>query len=123
MNLSLGSLIVAQQTLDLLCCVEFLSARHDVDASRIAVFGSGISGIPCMLGAALDQRINSLLLNRTLADFESIVASKDYDLPLSAVAFGMLRKMDLPELCASLVPRPVWLVNSVGPTRNPLTLK
>jgi cephalosporin-C deacetylase-like acetyl esterase len=121
-NLSLGSPIVAQQTLDLLCGVEFLSARHDVDASRIAVFGSGISGIPCMAGAALDQRISSLLLNRTLADFESVVASKDYDLPLSAVAFGILRKMDLPELCASLVPRPVWLVNPVGPTRNPLTL-
>ncbi len=121
-NLSLGSPIVAQQTLDLLCGVDFLIARHDVDASRIAVFGSGISGIPCMAGAALDQRISSLLLNRTLADFESVVASKDYDLPLSAVAFGILRKMDLPELCASLVPRPVWLVNPVGPTRNALTL-
>ena len=113
-NLSLGSPIVAQQTLDLLCGVEFLSARHDVDASRIAVFGSGISGIPCMAGAALDQRISSLLLNRTLADFESVVASKDYDLPLSAVAFGILRKMDLPRaLCqfgtaARLAREPSW---------------
>lgn len=121
-NLSLGSPIVAQQTLDLLCGVELLSARHDVDASRIAVFGSGINGIPCMAGTALDQRISSLFLNRTLADFESVVASKDYDLPLFAVAFGILRKMDLPVLCASLVPRPVWLVNPVGPTKNPLTL-
>jgi cephalosporin-C deacetylase-like acetyl esterase len=121
-NLSLGSPIVAQQTLDLLCGIDFLIARHDVDASRIAVFGSGVSGIPCMAGAALDQRISSLLLDRTLADFESVVASKDYDLPLSAVAFGILRKMDLPDMCASLVPRPVWLVNPVGPTRNPLTL-
>jgi hypothetical protein len=75
-----------------------------------------------MAGATLDQRISSLLLDRTLADFESVVASKDYDLPLSAVAFGILRKMDLPDMCASLVPRPVWLVNPVGPTRNPLTL-
>jgi hypothetical protein len=121
-NLTLGSPIVAQQTLDLLCGVDFLIARRDVDASRIAVFGSGVSGIPCMAGAALDQRISALLLDRTLADFESVVASKDYDLPLSAVAFGILRKMDLPDICASLAPRPVWLVNSVGPTKNPLTL-
>lgn len=121
-NLSLGSPIVAQQTLDLLCGVDFLIARRDVDASRIAVFGSGVSGIPCMAGTALDPRISSLLLNRTLADFESVVASKDYDLPLSAVAFGILRKLDLPDLCASLAPRPVWLVNPVGPTRNPLAL-
>src|ERR1035438_4275083 len=120
-NLSLGLPIVAQQTLDLLCGVDFLIARNDVDAARIGVFGTGIRGIACMAGAALDQRLCSLLLNRTLADFESVVASKDYDLPLSAVAFGILRKMDLPELCASLAPRPVWLVNTVGPTRNPLT--
>lgn len=63
-----------------------------------------------------------LLLNRTLADFESVVAWKDYDLPLSAVAFGILRKVDLRVLCASLAPRPVWLMNTVGPTGNPLTL-
>jgi cephalosporin-C deacetylase-like acetyl esterase len=121
-NLSLGSPIIAQQTRDLLRGIDFLIARNDVDAARIAVSGTGTSGLACIAGAALDQRICSLLLSRTLVDFESVVASKDYSLPLSAVAFGFLRKMDLPELCASLAPRPFWLVNTVGPNGDALTL-
>jgi cephalosporin-C deacetylase-like acetyl esterase len=121
-NLSLGTPIIAQQTWDILRGVDFLIARSDVDQARIAVCGTGTSGIACTAAATLDQRICSLLLNGTLADLESVVASKDYDLPLSAVAFGMLRKLDLPELCAGLAPRPVWLLNTVGPTGNALTL-
>jgi cephalosporin-C deacetylase-like acetyl esterase len=121
-NLSLGSPIIGQQTFDLIRGVDFLSARSDVDGARIGVAGTGTSGLACIAGAALDQRICSLLLNGTLADFASVVASKDYQLPVSAIAFGFLRRFDLPELCASLAPRPVWLVNPVGPNRNALTL-
>ena len=62
------------------------------------------------------------MVNRTLVDFASVVAAKDYDLPVSAVAFGMLRKLDLPDLCASMAPRPVCLVNPVGPNGNALAL-
>jgi hypothetical protein len=83
---------------------------------------AGTSGLVCIAGAALDQRVRSLLLNRSLADLESVVASKDYDLPLSAVAFGFLRNFDLPELCASVAPRPIWLLNSVGPNGELLSL-
>jgi cephalosporin-C deacetylase-like acetyl esterase len=121
-NLSLGSPILGQQTRDLISGVDFLIARNDVDPARVAVSGTGISGLACMAGAALDQRVSSLLLSHTLSDFESVVASEDYDLPLSAVVFGILRKLDLPELCASLAPRPVWLLNTVGPSGNVLTL-
>jgi cephalosporin-C deacetylase-like acetyl esterase len=121
-NLSLGSPIIGQQTWDLLRGVDFLSARSDVDGARIAVSGTGTSGLACIAAAALDQRICGLMVNRTLVDFASVVAAKDYDLPVSAVAFGMLRKFDLPELCASMAPRPVCLVNPVGPNGNPLAL-
>ena len=121
-NLSLGTPILGQQTLDLLRGLDYLSARADVDASRIAVAGTGTSGLVCMAGTALDPRIRSLLLNRSLATLESVVAAKDYDLPLSAVAFGLVRNFDLPEICASLAPRPIWLVNSVGPNGDLLSL-
>jgi cephalosporin-C deacetylase-like acetyl esterase len=121
-NLSLGMPILGQQTWDLLRGLDYLSARADVDASRIAVSGAGTSGLVCIAGTALDQRVRSLLLNRSLADLESVVASKDYDLPLSAVAFGFLRNFDLPELCASVAPRPIWLLNSVGPNGELLSL-
>jgi cephalosporin-C deacetylase-like acetyl esterase len=121
-NLSLGVPILGQQTYDLLRCLDFLESRTDVDNTRVEVFGAGLSGTVSLLAAALDQRVHSLLLNSTLADFESIIASKEYDLPLSSVAFGFLKKFDLPEICATVAPRPVWFVNTVGPHRNQLAL-
>jgi hypothetical protein len=121
-NLSLGVPIIGQQTHDLLRCLDFLENRTDVDNTRVGVFGTGLSGTVGLLAAALDQRVHSVLLNSTLADFESIVASKEYDLPLSSVAFGFLKKFDLPEICATVAPRPVWFVNTVGPHRNQLPL-
>ncbi len=120
-NLSIGSPLLGQQTWDLLRCLDYLVSRDDADAHRIVMYGSGLSGLPCVAVAALDDRVRSLMLNRTLADFESIVGSKEYKLPLSAVAFGILKKFDLPDLCASVTPRPVWIFNSTGPTGNSLT--
>jgi cephalosporin-C deacetylase-like acetyl esterase len=114
-NLSLGLPIVGQQTLDLLRCLDFLQARNEVAGAHIGVFGTGRTGLPCLAAAALDQRVSSLLLNGTLTTFESLVASTDCDVLLSTVAFGMLPKLDLPELCAALTPRPAWLVNTIGP--------
>jgi len=113
-NLSLGSPLIGQQTWDLLRGLDYLEGRRDVDRSRIGVFGTGTSGLPCIAGAVLDPRIRSMMLNRTLLTLDSVVASKNYNLPLSSVAFGMLREFDLPELSGAVAPRALWIVNPVG---------
>jgi hypothetical protein len=120
-GLSAGSPILGQQVWDLLKCLDYLESRDDVDNKRIGIFASGIVCLPALLGTALDRRVRSALLDGMLADFESVVASKDYALSLSAVAFGFLRRFDLPEICASIAPRPMWLVNTVGPQGNTLS--
>jgi hypothetical protein len=111
-SLIAGLPIVGQQTWDLLACINYLSGRQDVDAGRIAVFGTGRSGLPTAMAAALDDRIKSVLLNRTLVSLESIVASEHYKLPLSSFAFGLLPALDLPEICSAVAPRSVWLLNA-----------
>jgi cephalosporin-C deacetylase-like acetyl esterase len=121
-GLSVGSPILGQQVWDLLKCLDYLESRDDVDNKRIGVFASGMVCLPALLGTALDRRVRSALLDGMLADFESVVASKDYVLPLSAVAFGFLRRFDLPEICASIAPRPMWLANTVGPQGKTLPL-
>jgi cephalosporin-C deacetylase-like acetyl esterase len=113
-NLSIGSPIVGQQTWDLLRCVDYLESRSDVDVKRIGLYGTGTSGTACIAAATLDDRFCALLMNRTLVDLECIAASKEYELPMSAVAFGILKKFDLPDLCANFAPRPLWLVNTLG---------
>jgi hypothetical protein len=121
-NLSLGSPVIGQQTWDLLRCLDYLEGRADVDRTRIGILGTGASGLACAAGATLDRRASTLMLNRTLISLTSVVAAKDYILPLSAVAFGMLPRFDLPELCGAIAPRPVWLVNTVGPQGNGIPL-
>jgi hypothetical protein len=64
----------------------------------------------------------SLLLEHTLVDFASIVESTDYNLPLSYFAFGFLRHFDLPQVAATLAPRPIWLLNPAGANGEALTL-
>ncbi|MFL6350361.1 MAG: acetylxylan esterase [Bryobacteraceae bacterium] len=122
-NLSLGVPNIGQETWDLLRCLDYLGNRKDVDNTRIGLLGTGWTGTVGLFAASLDQRVRSVLLNRTLIDFESIVASKEYELPLSCVAFGILKKFDLPEICATVAPRPVWFVNTVGPNREQLPLR
>ncbi len=121
-NLSAGSPLIGQQTWDLLRGLDYLESRPDVDTAHIGVLGSGLTALPALLGTALDPRVRTVLLDGMLADFESVVASKDYQLPLSAVAFGFLRKFDLPDICATITPRPAWLLNSVGPQGNTLSV-
>lgn len=121
-NLSLGSPIVGQQTWDLVRCLDYLGSRSDVDMKRVGICGTGTVGIACLAGAVLDDRFYSLLLHRTPADLKSILASKTYHLPLSAVAFGMLKNFDLPDLGAHVAPRPLWLVNPLGAQGTELAL-
>jgi cephalosporin-C deacetylase-like acetyl esterase len=121
-NLSVGYPIVGQQTWDVLRCIDYLVSRTDIDAGHIGLLATGVTGIPALAAATLDTRIRALMLRRTIADLESVVASEDYKLPLSAVAFGMLRSFDLPDLCATVAPRAVCLLNTVGPQNNPLSL-
>jgi cephalosporin-C deacetylase-like acetyl esterase len=119
-NLTAGSPLIGQQTWDLLRCLDYLNSRTDVDGGHVGLFGSGLAALPALLATALDHRVRSVLLEGMLADFESVVGSRDYKLPLSAVAFGFLQKFDLPEICAAIPPRPVWLLNAVGPEGDTL---
>ncbi|MGI8962454.1 MAG: alpha/beta fold hydrolase [Bryobacteraceae bacterium] len=121
-SLALGSPIIAQQTWDFLRCLDYLEGRQDIDHTRIAALGSGRSGLVSLLGAALDKRVHSLFLNRTLSDFQSIVGSEEYNLDLSSFVFGILQHFDLPQICSAIAPRPGWLVNSVGAQGNGIPL-
>jgi cephalosporin-C deacetylase-like acetyl esterase len=121
-SLIAGVPIIGQQTWEILGCLDYLNHRQDVDNNRIALFATGFTGLPGMMAAALDERIKAVLLNRTLVNLESIVASEQYHLPLSDVAFGILRKFDLPGVCSAIAPRPVWLLNTAGPQDEGLAL-
>lgn len=120
--LTAGSPIAGQRVWDALRCVDYLQMRPDVDSSRIGVFADGYTGVEAIFAAALDDRIRGLLLRETLSDLSSIVEAEDYNLKYASFVFGVLRHFDLPEICGTLAPRPVWLLNAADPSGERLAL-
>jgi hypothetical protein len=121
-SLAAGVPLIGQRVWDLLRCLDYLGTRQDVDASRIGVFGSGASGLEVLFSAALDDRVRAVLLERTLTDFGSLVASEDYNLKVASFPFGLLQHFDLPEICATIAPRPIWMLNPVDANGDGLAL-
>ena len=113
-SMTAGVPLLGQRVCDVLRCLNYLHTRPDVDPSRIAVFGREASGLEALFGAALDDRLRGVLLGKTLADFASVVASPDYNLKVASFSFGFLKHFDLPQIAASVAPRPVWLLNPVN---------
>jgi hypothetical protein len=78
--------------------------------------------LDALFAAALEDRIRSVLLDRTLSDLASLVASEDYNLKLAFFLPGLLQHFDLPEICSAIAPRPLWLLNPVDPRGTDLPL-
>ena len=113
--------MLGQRVADVLAGLEYLRTRPDVDARHIGIYGEGHAGIVALLAAALDPQVTSVLLERTLLEFASVVEATDYDLPVPYFTFGFLQHFDLPQIIASLAPRPVWLLNPAGANKELLT--
>jgi cephalosporin-C deacetylase-like acetyl esterase len=121
-SLTGGAPLVGHRVWDFLRCLDYLDGRDDVDRSRIGVYGNGENGLEALFGAALDDRIRTVLLDRALTDFGSLVASEDYNLKVASFVFGLLQHFDLPEICSTIAPRPVWLLNPTDPNGNEVPL-
>jgi hypothetical protein len=111
--LVLGRPIIGQRVWDTLRAIDYLVSRPDVDASQIRIVGVGSSGLPAMMAAMLDHRVRSVLVDRTLASYTSIVESETYSTNLAYFVPGILRVFDLPQISVALNPRPCWILNSV----------
>jgi hypothetical protein len=75
-----------------------------------------------MFAAALDDRLCGLLVERSLLDFRSIVEVETYKLPLSFFVFGLLKKLDLPDILETFAPRPLLVANPVDAAGESVSL-
>lgn len=122
-GLTIGKPVLGQRVWDILCCLDYLETRSDVDMTRLHLLGGGGGAIASLMAAVLDDRVKSIALNRGLADFRSVVESEDYSIALAWLVFGILREFDLPDLVATLVPRPCLLLNPTGPLGGALSMQ
>jgi len=109
---TLGKPVLGQRVWDFLRCLDYLQSRRDVDPSRIRGLGERGAALALLFAGVLDDRLQSLLLDRPLATYQSVVESESYSLDLSWFLYGVLNHFDLPDLVGSLAPRPCWILNA-----------
>jgi dienelactone hydrolase len=111
---SLGKPVLGQRVWDFLRCLDYLQSRRDVDRSRIYGLGERGAALVVLLSAVLDDRLHSMLLESSVATYQSLVESQAYSLELSWFLYGVLKHFDLPDLVGALAPRPCWLLNATN---------
>jgi hypothetical protein len=91
-----------------------------VDQKRIQGLGEGGAALAVLLSAVLDDRLQSVLLDRPIATYRSIVTSEAYTLDFSWFLYGVLKHFDIPDLLGLLSPRQCWILNATNSQGEPL---
>ncbi len=80
------------------------------------------SAAPVVLhAAALDERIKAVTIDGGLVSWDNVVRTPISHNQLAGVVHGALKVYDLPDLAASLAPRPLTIRNPVDAAGKPLT--
>lgn len=115
-----GKSLVGLRTDDAIRAVNWLASRPGVDPTTIVIYGNGPMGVVALHAAALDKRISRVVIENTLASYQTALnAPLTRNLPEIALS-GVLRKYDLPGLMLAIAPRTVAIVNPVDAMGQPL---
>ena len=106
----LGISQLALRAAEVMRCGEYLRARRDVDASRVAAAGLCQGGMDTWLAAALDERfcaVAPICAASTFAVVAGEMASYRAWSDCSPMPFGILDVCDADHLYAAIAPRPL----------------
>jgi cephalosporin-C deacetylase-like acetyl esterase len=110
-----GRTMLGMRVGDLLRVFDYLAARPDVDPTRIAVLGKGNGGVVALVAAALEPRLRKIACQGAVLSYMEVVRAKLHENMIEIVVPGVLREFDLPDLAASIAPRPLWIVDPRTP--------
>jgi len=118
--MTVGQTIVGMRIEDTLRVVDWLSRLPDADGS-ITLYGNGAMGVVALHAAALDRRINRVVIENTLTSYlRAIAQPMHYNLAEIAMP-GVLRAYDLGDLMLAIAPAPVTVVNPVDAMGHPVS--
>ncbi|HEY4360179.1 MAG TPA: acetylxylan esterase [Bryobacteraceae bacterium] len=106
-----GKTILGMRVDDTIRALDWLSARDDVDASDIRIYGEGAMGVVALHAAVLDSRIKGVTVKNALASYRMIVDQPVHRGVSEIVVPGVLRRYDLGDLLIALNPRPVEVID------------
>ncbi|HLY63353.1 MAG TPA: acetylxylan esterase [Terriglobia bacterium] len=107
----LGHPLLGMRVRDAQAVIDFLRARPEVDTSHITLVGKGWAGVVALFTAAIDPRISRVAVEGTPVSFGEIAKAHLYNQPVSLMIPGILQDFDLPDVLASLAPRPLLVLN------------
>jgi cephalosporin-C deacetylase-like acetyl esterase len=106
-SLMLGRPLLGQRVSDILAVVRAASLLYKSPGVHIGALSH--LTVPALLAAAIEPKIASLHLSRPLVSWRSLVEQESYNHPFANFLPGILRTTDLPQIAASLAPRPVTI--------------
>jgi len=108
-SLMLGRPLVGQRVTDILTVIRALSKHEGTAGRSIYVAASGKLTVPAIFAAALEPSIAGVYLYGGLVSFRSIVETEIYAHPFANFVPNFLNHTDIPEIVATITPRPVVL--------------
>lgn len=115
-----GKTLVGLRVEDTIRAVDWLASRPDVDPARIACIGRGELGPVALHAAALDGRIQRVVLEDAPVAYRLAVERPVHRHIHEMAPPGVLRRYDLDDVAAALSPRPVTVINGVDLLGEPL---
>ncbi len=118
LSLHLGRPLLGQRVGDLLAV---LAAMADESPAGFSLVGRGTAGPIALHAAALEPRVVALTLDGSITAWSDVVRTPLSRDQLANVVPGVLAAYDLPDLAASLAPRPLSIRSAVDPTGRPMS--
>jgi cephalosporin-C deacetylase-like acetyl esterase len=115
----LGRTLLGMRVGDALGVVRYLRTRSDVDPQRVTLMGRGWAGVTALFAASVDSEISATAVEGIPASYGALATAELYEQPAYILLPGALQDFDLTDVFASLVPRPLLVMNP----QDPLTRK
>jgi dienelactone hydrolase len=102
-----GQVVWGHMVYDNLRAIDYLVARDDIDAARIATLGMSMGSTMAWWTAALDERIAACVDICCLTDFQALIESKGIDgHGVYYYVPGLLKHFTTSDINALIIPRP-----------------
>lgn len=113
-SLMLGRPLLGQRVSDILAVVRAATTLYKSTNVHVAALSQ--LTVPALCAAALESKIASLHLSRHLVSWRSLAVTENYEHPFANFLPGILRVTDLPQIAASVAPRPITISALSDPT-------
>jgi hypothetical protein len=114
-----GRSLAGIRAADIVRMVRFLQSDPGIDASQVAAVSLRGMATPLLHAAVLEPGIGKVALIEPFVSFAAVAGNRFYQVSFADIVPNALTAYDLPDLEASLAPRPLLIVNPVDHLMKP----